>query len=195
MARNLRKPAARSTRRGGVPGWLMLVIGLGLGIGLTWGANLYLHSSDRPLSGLRALLASKPEAAEKPAAKPAAPAPVTPKPKLDFYTILPEIETVLPSMPAKSAKPAAKPESETGVNYILQAGSFSNPADADQLRAKLALSGLEARIEKVVIEGKGEYHRVRLGPYGSVPELDNADSRLAKLGIKAVRLKLKKAGA
>ncbi len=195
MARNLRKPAARSARRGAVPGWLMLVIGLGLGIGLTWGANLYLHSSDRPLSGLRTLLASKPEPAEKPPAKPAAPASPAPKPKLDFYTILPEIETVLPATPAKSAKPAAKPESETGVNYILQAGSFSNPADADQLRAKLALSGLEARIEKVVIEGKGEFHRVRLGPYGSVPELDNADGRLAKLGIKAVRLKLKKAGA
>ncbi|MBI5613140.1 MAG: SPOR domain-containing protein [Gammaproteobacteria bacterium] len=195
MARNLRKAAARPARRRGVPGWLMLVIGLGLGIGLTWGANRYLQSSDRPLSGLRTLLASKPEPAEKPPAKPAAPAASAPKPKLDFYTILPEIETVLPEKAAKPAKPVAKPESETGVNYLLQAGSFSNPADADQLRAKLALSGLEARIEKVAIEGKGEFHRVRLGPYGSVQELDNADGRLAKLGIKAVRLKLKKAGA
>ncbi|OGI42439.1 MAG: hypothetical protein A2150_07880 [Candidatus Muproteobacteria bacterium RBG_16_64_11] len=194
MARNLRKPAARPARRGSVPGWLMLGIGLGLGIGLTWGVNWYLHSSDRPLSGLRTLLASKPEPPEKPPAKPAAPPPA-PKPKLDFYTILPEIETVLPEKVTKPAKPVAKPESETGVNYILQAGSFSNPADADQLRAKLALSGLEARIEKVAIEGKGEFHRVRLGPYGSVQELDNADGRLAKLGIKAVRLKLKKAGA
>lgn len=195
MARNLRKPAARSIRRGAVPGWLMLVIGLGLGIGLTWGANLYLRSSDRPLSGLRSLLTSKPEPAEKPAAKPAAPEPAAPKPKLDFYTILPEIETVLPEKTVKPARPAVKPEIETGVNYILQAGSFSNPADADQLRAKLALSGLEARIEKVVIEGRGEYHRVRLGPYGSVHELDSAHSRLGKLGIKALRLKLKKAGA
>lgn len=192
MARNLRKPTtARSTRRG-APGWLMLLIGLGLGIGLTWGAHSYLNSSDRPLSGLRALFASKPEVAEKPAPKVATPQPASPKPKLDFYTILPEIETVLPSTPAK---PAAKIESETGVNYFLQAGSFTNPADADQLRAKLALAGLEARIEKVVIEGKGEFHRVRLGPYGNVPELDSADSRLAKLGVKTIRLKLKKAGA
>ena len=194
MARNFRKPTARPARRG-VPGWLMLFIGLGLGAGLTWGVHSYLASSERPLSGLRNLFASKLEAPEKPAPKAATPQPATPKPKFDFYTILPEIETVLPSMPAKPAKPAAKPEQETGVKYLLQAGSFSNPADADQLRAKLALAGLEARIEKVAIEGRGEFHRVRLGPYASVHELDSADSRLGKLGIKAIRLKVKKAGA
>jgi cell division protein FtsN len=193
MARNFRKPTARPAARRGVPGWLMLLIGLGLGAGLTWGVHSYLASSERPLSGLRNLFASKPEIAEKPAVKTTAP-PAAPKPKLDFYTILPEIETVLPAAPAKPAKPTAKIEAETGVNYILQAGSFSNPADADQLRAKLALAGLEARIEKVAIEGKGEFHRVRLGPYANLQELDNADGRLGKLGIKAIRLKLKKAG-
>ncbi len=193
MARNFRKPTARSAAHRGAPGWLMLLIGLGLGAGLTWGVHSYLASSERPLSGLRNLFASKPEVAGKPAPKTATP-PATPKPKLDFYTILPEIETVLPSMPAKPAKPTAKIETETGVNYLLQAGSFSNPADADQLRAKLALAGLEARIEKVAIEGKGEFHRVRLGPYASIQELDDTDSRLGKLGIKAIRLKVKKAG-
>lgn len=193
MARNLRKPTVRPAIRRGVPGWLMLLIGLGLGTGLTWGVHSYLASSERPLSGLRDLFASKPEITGKPAAKTAAP-PATPKPKLDFYTILPEIETVLPSAPARPVKPATKIETETGVNYLLQAGSFSNPADADQLRAKLALAGLEARIEKVAIEGKGEFHRVRLGPYASIQELDNTDSRLGKLGIKTIRLKLKKAG-
>jgi len=172
----------------------MLVIGLGLGAGITWGVHSYLASSERPLSGLRGLFASKPEVAEKPAAKTATP-PAVPKPKLDFYTILPEIETVLPAAPAKPAKTTTKTETESGVNYVLQAGSFSNPADADQLRAKLALAGLEARIEKVAIEGKGEFHRVRLGPYANMQELDSADSRLGKLGIKAIRLKLKKADA
>lgn len=195
MARNFRKPTTRPAARRGVPGWLMLVIGLGLGAGLTWGVHSYLASSERPLSGLRGLFANKSEVAEKPPAKTATPLPATPKPKLDFYTILPEIETVLPAAPTKPAKPAAKIETETGVNYLLQAGSFSNPADADQLRAKLALAGLEARIEKVAIEGKGEFHRVRLGPYASLQELDNTDGRLSKLGIKAIRLKLKKAGA
>ena len=189
MMRNLRKPIARPARRG-LPGWLMLLIGLGLGAGLTWGMHSYLASSERPLSGLRNLFASKPEVTEKPAAKAATPS-ATPKPKLDFYTILPEIETVLPEKIAKPAKPATKPEPETGVKYLLQAGSFGNPADADQLRAKLALAGLEARIEKVAIEGKGEFHRVRLGPYAGVQELDSADSRLGQLGIKAIRLKVK----
>ena len=62
---------------------------------------------------------------------------------------------------------------------------------ADQLKAKLALQGMQAQIQKVVIEGKGEYHRVRLGPYRRLEDLDAVNQRLRKQGIKALRLKLK----
>jgi len=78
------------------------------------------------------------------------------------------------------------------VNYILQAGSFGNHEDADRLKAKLTLSGLETHIEKVAIEGKGAYYRVRLGPYSSVEALDAASAKLARLGIKALRIKVRK---
>ncbi len=135
--------------------------------------------------GLAGLLAPTKAKRVEPPSKP--PEPVAAKPKLDFYTVLPEVETVLPNRrgQAKAMKP------EEGVRFILQAGSFAGFEDADQLKAKLALQGLQAQIQKITIEGKGDYHRVRLGPYEKLEELDTVSQQLAKLGLKPIRLKVK----
>ena len=106
-------------------------------------------------------------------------------------------------LPEKTpAKPKPKPETKTdtakaapaeaGVSYVLQAASFATFNEADQLKAKLALSGLSAQIQKVTIEGQGERYRVRLGPFGKIEELDGAAQQLGKLGLKPLRLKVKK---
>jgi cell division protein FtsN len=191
MGRATRRTAPRAGRPRRA--WLPLLVGLTLGAGLTLGIQYYISRSAYPGSGLKELFAAKSEAPparkpDKPAAAPAA------KPKLDFYTVLPEVETVLPERAAKTAaaKPG-RPEADSGASYMLQAASFSNAEDADRLRARLALAGLEAHIERVTIEGKGEYHRVRLGPYTNLQELDAADQKLAQLGVKAIRLKVRKA--
>jgi len=52
-----------------------------------------------------------------------------------------------------------------------------------------------AQIQKIIIEGKGEYHRVRLGPYEKIEQLDATAAQLQKMGIKALRLKVKKGEA
>jgi len=129
----------------------------------------------------------------KPAERPstARAEPPAAKPKLDFYTVLPEVETVLPERGART-KPQKTERVDDGVRYILQAGSFASFDDADQLKAKLALNGLSSQIQKITIEGKGAYHRVRLGPYERVEELDSVSQQLAKLGLKPIRLKIKK---
>ena len=46
--------------------------------------------------------------------------------------------------------------------YILQAGSFRNHADADRVRALIAMQGVESKIQKVTID-KDTWHRVRVG--------------------------------
>lgn len=111
-----------------------------------------------------------------------------PTAKFDFYTVLPEIERVMPDdftdvevEPKRNTKP---------VVYILQAASYANYADADRLKAKLALSGFEPMVQKVVIEGKGVYYRVRMGPYASKRKMKNDKQRLAKLGISSLPLRL-----
>jgi cell division protein FtsN len=171
----------------------LLLLGLGIGGAAVVLVQLVLQR-DSIRGGLAGLFTRSP--AEKPATKKEPEAPRTAKPKFDFYTILPETETVLPERSDKPriAKTAKTEKPEEGVNYILQAGSFVNYQDADQLKARLALAGLVAHIQKVTIEGKGEFHRVRLGPYDKFSELDAAAARLEQQGIKKpLRLKVRKA--
>lgn len=185
MAQARRRYSGRRTRK---PGWLLLLVGVGIGVAgvILW--QMYSHRGDGR-GGLANLFSSFSKPAEKPVKKEPEPAK-PPKPKFDFYTILPETETVLPERPTKTR--AAKVKPEEGVSYILQAGSFAGFEEADQLKAKLALAGMVAQIQKITIEGKGEYHRVRLGPYEKIEQLDAAAAQLHKMGIKAIRLKVKK---
>lgn len=170
-----------------LPGWVWLLLGLTLGMASVLLTQLVVKRAGSH-DGLAGLFATKVKPVEPATATRPEPAP--PKPKLDFYTVLPEIETVLPDRNPRAR--TSKPErAETGARYVLQVGSFASFEEADQLKAKLALQGMQAQIQRVAIEGKGEYHRVRLGPYQSLDALDAVNQRLSKLGIKALRLKLK----
>lgn len=182
-----RRRSSRSRFR--KPGWLMLLVGIGIGVTGVMLWQMYSHRGDGR-SGLGNLFSSFHRTANKTVAQKEPVPAKPPKPKFDFYTILPETETVLPDRPARSKPVKSKPEA--GVTYILQAGSFADFDEADQLKAKLALAGLVAQIQKITIEGKGEYQRVRLGPYERLDQLDAAAQQLQKMGIRTIRLKVKK---
>jgi len=85
---------------------------------------------------------------------------------------------------ARPAAPAAPGEA-----LYLQAGAFQKSADADNLKAKLALAGLEARVQEVAIPDKGVMHRVRLGPFATTADMNRARSQLAQSGIQATVVK------
>src|SRR5690606_2303498 len=56
------------------------------------------------------------------------------------------------------------PEREVGPPKLMQCGSFRNINDAEEMRATIAMIGLEAQIRTT--EGSnGVWHRVILGPY------------------------------
>ena len=132
---------------------------------------------------------------------------VVPQPQqtnYDFFTVLPEIEVVVSdeeALPEKISPPVVntensdepKPEAPSSA-YMLQAGSFNRPADADAQKAGLALLGLSSVIQKITIHGRGDFYRVRLGPFITHSEMVEADERLKQEGIKALRLKVSKAG-
>ncbi|MEW6330118.1 MAG: SPOR domain-containing protein [Pseudomonadota bacterium] len=185
MARRRRRFSVRRFRK---PGWLFLLVGIGIGVVGVMLGQMLAHRGDGR-SGLGNLFSAIGKPAEKlPVKKETEPKP-PPKPKFDFYTILPETETVLPERRSRTKAAAAKPEA--GVSYVLQAGSFAGFEEADNMKARLALGGLVAHIQKITIEGKGEYHRVRLGPYENLDQLDAAAAQLQKMGIKAMRLRVK----
>ncbi|MDX1487018.1 MAG: SPOR domain-containing protein [Acidiferrobacterales bacterium] len=196
MAKRRKKTTRRRHKLKIPPHWIQLGLGLAVGIVLTMLVQLVVQRVSTPGSGLRTLFGSSSSGKQALATKaPATKTPAnTPQPRYDFYTILPEIETVLPEGEPVAASRRAGPARSEGVSYVLQAGSFARFDDADRLRAQLTLNGLTAHIQKVTIEGKGEYHRVRLGPYSDIADLDDADRRLRALGIQGLRLRVKREG-
>jgi cell division protein FtsN len=98
-----------------------------------------------------------------------------PKTRLDFYTILPGKEEVVLDKDV-SRSPASSGTSR--VVYYLQAGAFQNAADADNLKARLALAGLEAQIQTATLPDKSVWHRVRMGPYSNAQDLEKVRSAL-----------------
>jgi cell division protein FtsN len=98
-------------------------------------------------------------------------------PKYEFYQ-------PSPTGPAGSAPAPAEAEA----TYFLQAGAYGNPADAEQVKARLALLGFEADIFSAQ-EGEALLHKVRIGPYKSLDELNTARSRLTQGGIDTILVK------
>ncbi|UNK58567.1 SPOR domain-containing protein [Pseudoxanthomonas daejeonensis] len=83
---------------------------------------------------------------------------------------------------------SAAPAAADGARYILQAGAFGASNDAEQVKAKIALLGLSARVESGQAAGKTVY-RVRMGPYGTASELAEAKQKLASGGLPAMAIK------
>jgi len=75
--------------------------------------------------------------------------------------------------------------------YFLQAGAFGSAGDADNQKAKLALLGFEAKVEATEVEGKGTVHRVRIGPYGRLDDINRVRATLAQNGVDASLVKVK----
>ncbi|MDO8313178.1 MAG: SPOR domain-containing protein [Sideroxyarcus sp.] len=108
----------------------------------------------------------------------------------EFYKVLPdkaEGGTAHKQATAKpqAAIPTAKPpvEAADSALYFVQAGSFQNADDAEKLKAKLALAGMEASVQKADVPGKGVWYRVRLGTYKGLAEANSAIANLKQNGI------------
>ncbi len=124
------------------------------------------------------------------------------KSRFDFYEILPGTDSAAKARegkPAdsKAAEPKAAanapaPSSAAGADvYYLQAGAFQNAADADNLKARLALSGIEAKVLTADLPEGKVWHRVRVGPLRGVDEVGRVRERLKQNQIDATLIKQK----
>ncbi len=84
---------------------------------------------------------------------------------------------------AAPAGDGAEPVAERTL-YVLQAGAFRLADDADNMKAKLALIGLEARVQPAEVNGQRVF-RVRIGPYVNLDDLNRARARLEENGIES----------
>ena len=191
MAKDYKPRGAAKRKSGG--GTLLgifigLILGLVIAVGVAWYMNKtpipFLNKSKPPEKAAADMGKALPKPDEKTTQQ-------VEKPRFDFYKILPGAEEAVTE---QQIKQAARPGAPTE-HFLLQIGSFQNPADADNLKARLALLGVEAGVEPVSLAEKGTWYRVRVGPYSKVEELNRLRQTLAQNGIEASLVKVKDPGS
>ncbi|MEX0899138.1 MAG: SPOR domain-containing protein [Gammaproteobacteria bacterium] len=185
MARDYKNAGTR--RRGGrsgasLSGGAGLVIGLTLGVALAAGVHLY-HTTERDPA---------PAVADETDATPGdeAASDKRPRPRFDFYRMLPNYEVVIPEQEDVASTPDEPAAVEAAGVYVLQVGSFRKADDADRLRAQLALLGIESRIQLVTIDDADTWHRVRIGPIADLSDLQEMRQKLARNSIEALVIRV-----
>ena len=158
-----RRGRSQARRKGGngMPGWAWLVIGLLLGAAALWAGSSF-------LDGDADFLRPRPN----PDARPPDAADLADPPATDD---------------AAAREPAIA--AGDGARYVLQAGAFGNPGDAEAVKARIALLGLGARVESAALADGRTVYRVRLGPYDSAGALAEAKRKLAGEGLPSLAIR------
>ena len=174
-----KRAPARKKRRQPLPPWLLLGGGLLVGAAAVGGWRL-----------LPAFDWSWPWAQEPAPASDYQPRPAS---QLSFYTLLPSQEVLAPEERAPAAK-GGKPAAAAGGDgpYHLQVGSFRSRREADGMKARVALLGLQAAVETVTLRGD-TWHRVRLGPYRDQARLGEVRRRLRENRIETLPVRARRA--
>ena len=199
------KTRANGYDKKSLPGYMWLLSGLAIGLFVAF--IVYLDKqpeNDNDFgSAIQLELEKLKQQANKKESKTASSKPVSKKPenakkepKFNFYTILPELEVLIPEN--ETRPPAAKNKTTTSkkiINsknkqYVLQVGSFQNLGDAEKLKANLAFMGMSANIQHVTVNRQA-WHRVRTGPYQSKQQLYKNQKLLKQNDIASISMELK----
>lgn len=179
--RQARPRRSSDASHSGVPGWVWMVAGLCVGLAIA--AIVYIKRPLKPTTdndSITAVMPDKPDNQKKDPIK----LPPKEKPRFTFYELLPNQEVVVPrdvQAPA-GAKAGAASTDDDGL-YIIQVASYRKQADADAQRAKLALLGVEARVEKITIDNKDTFYRVRTAPERGLARAHTTMARLESNGL------------
>jgi cell division protein FtsN len=181
---------ARRSGSGGIPAWFWFIGGILIGLGMAVMLVIkgyvpeirqHLPAVDDNSADTSEVAAEGEETAEPK------------KPRYDFFTVLPEMEVVVPEQElnrkADTPEPLTdKPANSAPDNYILQVGSFRNTSDAEQLKAQLALLGSIATVQKVTVNDE-TWYRVRIGPFADARAANEMRRTLANNQIETVVMK------
>ena len=184
------KARRRKSPATGFSGWTGVVIGLSIGLAVAGGVYLKEHHGESTLLPAAKAVKKKgrgndPQDADGSTTG----ATDAPAKSYDFYDMLPKFEVVVPER-EKDVKPDIRPLPETRRGtYVLQAGSYKNPADAERVRAQLALQGIEAKVQKVSVDSD-TWSRVRIGPLTNLDELNRLRQVLRKADIDVLMIRV-----
>lgn len=189
MAKNTsRRGASRGSSERQVPGWVWLFTGVVLGLFINFLYHLATLQADK--GSPRTAVAETSE--QQPASQDDGPV-------FDFYAVLPKMEVIVPKSEQDSAqeRPTAGSDSlehRHDEQFLLQAGSFRNAADADKRRAALILQGYDVHVQGVKLDSGDSWHRVMVGPFNNANAMHRAQDKLVTAGIETLPIKVKKDG-
>lgn len=183
------KKAARrknATRGGNGHGWSRFLAGLVLGFASA--ALLFFTGYIPGRPGAQPVPASGQATTElEPASGPEEIAADNNTRRYDFFTVLPEMEVVVPNQELSRESDPDLPSGDAS-RYMLQVGSFRNAGDAEQMKARLALLGNVAAVQMVTVNGE-TWHRVRIGPVEGARRADEIRRGLQDNGIETLILR------
>lgn len=205
QARKVRRKPAPSRRRRPTPGWVWLLAGVIVGLAVA--AALYLQGADRMGQDPGWLTRDEgPAAAPVPQPLEQAPAAPSEGSRFQFYELLPRDEVRIPEaepppsqtvapapaptpepMPRTTPEPETAPQPDAATRVMLQTGSFQRHEQADQMKARLAMMGLQASIREVKVGGQ-TFHRVYLGPFDNEAVANRWAERLQREDFEVLRL-------
>jgi cell division protein FtsN len=182
----------KKNRKRSVELWRMREFGMGalVGIALAVGGAVYIMGNRQhdAASAREKAEAPRPDPHRKAPSDPAATAATSEK--YDFYEMLPNFEVVVPEKEkdVKRDLPATARVERPGV-YVLQAGSYRNEADADRVRAQLAMQGIDAKVQRVAVDAD-VWHRVRIGPITKLDDLNKLRKQLQAADVDALVIRV-----
>ncbi|MBD3647470.1 MAG: SPOR domain-containing protein [Pseudomonadales bacterium] len=177
MVQDYAKRPAEMKQTSEVPRWVFFVTGFAAGFFLAFLIYLWKFVPGDPEAD---------KVANLPRAEDFVPPPKAEEMQWDFYEIFPKSEVPVVE---EYGSDGEKVVVEEPYAYLLQAGSFRNPEDADKLRAELILLGLDVFAKKIEVDGK-QWTRVLVGPLNSDLELNRAQDKLAEAEIESLALKV-----
>ncbi|ATI02493.1 MAG: cell division protein FtsN [Cycloclasticus pugetii] len=172
-----------------IPGYWWLITGLLIG-GFAMFLSDLEEAPNKPVTDVkRPVNQQDVRDVKKPIATTAKPIDST-KPRFDFYQILPDMEIVIPEHEIEERRRLEGTGKSKPGTFIIQIGSFKKAQQADTLRARLALLGIESTVQTVNQSGS-IWHRVKSGPYTSFRMVDKIQNRLHRNNIDSIAIKLK----
>jgi cell division protein FtsN len=181
----------RQTVAPATPGWVWMVAGIAMGF-----AGAVVYYIVRPATPGAPTAAAASTAAEttsngqrKIAVPPKEPSRFT------FYELLPSYEVVIPKEALRPVDPKTPPpdpatRTANGTLFMIQVGAFRERREADGLRARLALLGIESRVEQVTIDNNQTWFRVRIGPERDMARVHSMLAQLEENDIRALVMRL-----
>lgn len=196
MSRDYKPAASKSgSNSKGSAFFTGLLVGLLLGVGLSVALTMYIKGGDSPFSNNKVVRPALENLSEKLSKNKSSEETTSSSEesvnnlktdnKFDFYTILPETESTVTEKEIKENTLTIKKD-----NYFLQVGAFQNEADADNMKAKLALQGYEAVVQTATIPEKGVWHRVRVGPLSDIAQINKTRGDLTTNGFNTDLIKV-----